>query len=237
MRSRLLVPTALAVLALAACSGSEPEPTASPSSAAPSPTAEASEPATEPGPSTESPEPAETSDASGGGSGGPACLEGTWLLTAEEVESSFTEMIGGDGAVEISGISVSGDSTITFEGSTLRQEWPSQRWSIAAAAADTPVEFVVELEGTVVGDIEVGEGEFTVTETDVSEFSSTTKVLVDGQELDGLPGIDIDEIIGETGRGLPEGHGEYSCSGDSMTLTVREESSGELVLSYDLTRR
>jgi len=235
MRTRLTITAALAttVLALAACSASDPEPSPSATESS-SPTATETD-ETEPTDDETSAE--ETEDVTAG-AGDAACLQGTWVYTAEEVEKTFEEMMANtSGGGVINDLTVTGDATMTFDASTITQSYDPQSWAIKAGPETMNMEMVITMSGNTVGEYTVEGDLIRVSSIDVNDYSVTTEVLVDGEPMEGLGDLGIEDLVGETGSGLPEGQVRFACSGDELSLTAIVPDQPDFTFSYTLARQ
>ena len=243
--SRLTLAGAALVLALAACSDAgEAEPTTTPeaseTASAPAEPDDDAPDATEPDeaePDDEAPEP-EPSDDVAAGAGDAACLQGTWVFTAAEVERTFDDMMSNVPGSPIDSVSVEGDSTLTFDGTTMRQEYdPPQVLLVDAGSSGIDMEMQFTWTGHTLGEYVVEGDMFRVTSVDANDFQVTTRVLVDGAEMDGLGDLGLGELIGETGSSLPEGQVEFACAGDSLRLTAVSPEDDNFRFDYNLVRQ
>ena len=243
--SRRLLPTAaVALLALAGCSADagtseSPSPSADTSADAPAdattPDEEPAATETEPAPA---PEETETTDAGGLTPGDVACLQGTWVYTAAEVEATFDDMMSNVSGSPIESVSVEGDSYLTFDGSTLKHEYdPPQVLTVEAGAASMTMEMVFTWSGHTMADFEVEGNMFRVTSMETGDFAIDTRVLVDGKEMDGLGDMGLGDLMADTGRGLPEGQVEFACGGDTLRLTAVAPQDADFRFDYELTRK
>lgn len=228
------------MLALAACSGSGSTQAASPSETAPAP--ESSTPEDTAPQDETTPEPPADDDAPDGddpapAAGDAACLEGTWIYRASEVEDTFAEMMANVPESPIETVSVEGDSRMTFDGSTIRQEYdPPQVMTIDAASSAIDMQMEFTWSGHTAGQYVVEGDMFRITSIDTSDFNVVTRVLVDGKEMDGLGDLGLGELIGETGNTLPEGQVEFACSGDTLRLTAVAPHDDDFRFDYELVR-
>ena len=245
MRTRLTYSTVAlgAVLALAGCSGST-EPDASPTSE--TTTTEAS-PTTEPEPTDAEPDAETETDtettepdppAGGGdlaGAGDTACLAGTWLYTGEEFERTFVEMMSQAGGPSMGDITVKGDSTMTFDGSTLTQEYTSQEVTIDVDTDAMDMSMVMTMTGKTTGSYTVEGDIITITDVDTSDYQVASKVLVDGAEMPGLEDLGLDDVMSDVGTA--EGTVQFGCVGDELTLMAIVPEMPDFSFGYTLTRQ
>jgi len=240
-RLSLTTVTVGAVLALAACSGSSepgPEPTTdtNATSEEPSTRPEASDPASE---ASEAPEeePAETDAPTDGqalaGAGDTACLEGSWLYTGEEFARTFEEMMSQAGGPDIGDVSASGSSVMTYDGSTFTQVFGPQEMTISVDAGGMAMEMVMTMSGTSTGSYTVDGDLMTIDDVDTSGYTMTSKVLVDGKDLDGID-LGLDDMIKDAGT--TRGTVRFGCVGDELTLVPVIAELPDFHYSYTLTR-
>lgn len=242
--SRLTLAGAALVLVLAACSeAAETEPTAlEPTAAETTETASATpddDAATDEAapPSDEATEDAEPDDDVVAGAGDAACLQGTWIFTADEVERTFEEMMTNVPGSPIDSVSVEGDSRMTFDGDTMRQEYdPPQVLTLDAGSSGIDMSMEFTWSGHTVGDYVVEGDRIRITSVTTSDFNVATRALVDGKEMEGLGDLGLGDLIGETGNALPEGQVEFACSGDTLRLTAIAPEDDSFRFDYDLVR-
>ena len=253
MRSSRLTYSTLAlgaVLALGACSASDtdPEPTATDTAATVTaePTADAAEPDVSDEPTDAEPdaEPetetetdtTEPSDGALAGGGDTACLNGSWLYSGEEFERTFVEMMGQAGGPEFGDISVTGNSVMTFDGSTLTQEYGPQEVTIDVDAGSMEMSMIMTMSGSTTGDYTVDGDIITVSSVDMEDYGITTKVLVDGAEMPGLEDLGLDDMLNDVG-GTAEGTVRFGCVGDELTLVALVPEMPDFQFGYTLTRQ
>lgn len=247
LTTRRLLPTAaVALLTLTGCtagdsSAESPSPTdatSAPADASPSdeePDATETETPAEPEPA---PEETETADAGGLTPGDTACLQGTWVYTAAEVEATFDDMMSNVEGSPVESVSVEGDSYLTFDGSSMKHEYePPQVLTVEAGAASMTMEMIFTWSGHTKADFEVEGNMFRVTSMETGDFAIDTRVLVDGKEMDGLGDMGLGDLMAETGRGLPEGQVEFACGGDTLRLTAVAPEDANFRFDYELTRK
>lgn len=232
-----------AVLALGACSGAA-EPDASPAAqesttaADPTTDSDTAEPAEPTETETAGEEPApdtETGDDAPVTGGDASCVEGTWLYPAAEFEKTFVEMMGQGGGAGMGDISVTGDSTMTFDGSTLTQAYGPQEVKIDVDSSGMDMTMTMKMAGKTTAAYTVDGDVITVTDVDTSDYSVSSQVLVDGEEMPGLEDLGLDELMGEVGTA--EGTVQFGCSGDTLTLTAIVPEMPDFSFSYNLTRQ
>lgn len=236
--TRRLLPSAAAValLALAGCSAGD-SPVESPSPSAATSETGATDTPTEPEASeTTETEASETTEPAAG-AGDAACLDGSWTYSAAEVEKTFAEMMSNVGSSPVNDLTVTGDAVMTFDGSTITQVYDPQVWTIKAGPETMNMEMVLTMAGSTVGQYTVEGDLIRVTEIDVTDYDVTTEVLVDGKPMDGLGDLGLDNLVGETGSGLPEGQVRFACAGDELSLTAIVPDQPDFSFSYTLTRR
>ena len=239
MRTRLTYSTLAlgAVLALAGCSGSA-EPDASPTSETtttePAPTTEpeadepeADEPESEPEPQPSGDELA--------GAGDTACLAGTWLYSGEEFERTFVEMMSQAGGAPIGDISVDGDSTMTFDGSTLTQAYGPQEVTVDVDAGGMDMSMIMTMSGRTTSSYSVEGDLITIDDIDTSDYEVTSRVLVDGEEMPGLEDLGLDDTMSDVGTA--EGTVRFGCVGDELTLVAVVPEMPDFSFGYTLTRQ
>ncbi|NLF04937.1 MAG: hypothetical protein GX593_08065 [Actinomycetales bacterium] len=244
--------TAVVVLALAGCSASEPgEATAPAETTSAAPEDASAAPDEETGTPTdvepdaeatddeaaEPAEPTETETSASAGAGDAVCLQGSWLYAAAEVEKTFLEMMSQVPEAPINDFSVEGDALVTFDGSTIRQEYDPQVWSISAGPESMNMTMVMTMDGHSIGEYRVEDDMFYVTSIDTDAYELHMKVLVDGKEMDGLGDLGLGDLIGQTGASLPEGQVRFACAGDQLTLTAIAPDSPGFEFSYSLSRQ
>lgn len=238
----ILAGTAL-VLILAACSNPDTSAAPEPSEATSTPAAPAGD--TPDGTPEDAPEPAEPNEPAdpepadaATAVGDAECLHGTWVFTADEVESTFHEMMTNVPGSPIDSVSVAGDSTVTFDGTTMRQDYdPQQVLTIDAGSSGIDMQMEFTWTGHTLGQYVVEGDMFRVTSVDTSDFRVATRILIDGAERDGLGDLGLGDLVGEAGSSLPEGQVEFACSGDSLRLTAVAPEDDNFRFDYNLVRQ
>lgn len=249
MRSTRLTYAALvasAALALGACSASEPDasPTSEATSTDASPTdePESSDPAdaeatdTEPT-DAETTEPSDSEPADGAlaGAGDTACLEGSWLYSGEEFEKTFIEMMDQAGGPGIDGVSVEGDSVMTFQGGTLTQEYGPQEVTVDVGAGGMDMSMTMTMSGSTTADYAVADDIITISSIQTDDYQVKSTVLVDGEEMSGLEDLGLDDLMSDVG-GSGEGTVRFGCVGDELTLVTIIPEMPDFSFGYTLTR-
>ena len=142
---------------------------------------------------------------------GAACLEGTWDVDMEVLkENSIPEIEGTETSVE-----VTGSSSLTFDGSTLRYEYDQQNSRVTVSMPDQPSMVIgVEANGVAAGAYTATDGELVVTDVDISGLTMRSTTEVDGAEIE-TPGL---EDAGASGVPLG-GTSTYVCDGDELRIT------------------
>jgi hypothetical protein len=149
---------------------------------------------------TESPEPTPTetddsddSDDSAMASGGADCIVGEWEGDIEAAERRAVDSLNlGEIAVDPE-VSISGDTVIEFDGSTMITEFEDQMTEILLALDGTggaqEVMVSVRLDGTTEGDYTVDGDRLSITGVDVSGLESEVTAELGGEAYD-LPGTE-----------------------------------------------
>ncbi len=191
------------ILALGACTATETggtTTTTSPSSA-PSPAAS----------------PTDDDDASASG-GGAECVEGEWDGDLEAAERRAVQSLD-LGEIEIEPeVDVSGDTVVTFDGSTMTTEFEDQVTEIVLAIDGEQdaqeIMVTVRLDGALEGTYTIEDDTLSVTDVDVSGLESEVTAELGGEEYD-LPGV---EALGGDSYAVDQEF-TFTCDEEELRLT------------------
>ena len=214
--ARALVPATLAgILLLTGCAGagdvSEPsatEKTTKPRDAAPEPTAE-------------EPEPAAASQSAD-------CMLGAWDVDPKVVRQAALGglgALGGDAQID-----TSGETWVTFDGTTMSNVYAAQLTTITMAVEGQTIVMTVTIDGTVAAAYTATDGEVIIEPTDASALTTTVTATVDGVPVE-IPSTD--EAMKQAADF--SGANTYTCDDTTLRL-VRTDAAGA-GLTQEFTRR
>lgn len=212
MRRLSILFTALS-LVLVACAGSGDETTTTTASDADTTTSAASDATTTTAaPETTTTAAAESTTTTSGdtASGTDDCLVGTWTLDSEGFVENFGSIFAEAGMsdAEVSAL----DGTFTVElGADGSLRGTREEWGFEIATGQGTV--TIEINGTETGTWSADGSNLTITTQD-SALDVNATIEADGQVIE----MPQDQIPVETPPGIAS-NSEYTCSGDTLTLT------------------
>ena len=182
-----------------------------------------------------SPTPSESGDASPDAdaveSDGATCLVGEWDSDMSALASTMEEALAEYGGTATS--TVTGDSVLTFDGSTLQGTYSDFTIVVNIDVEGQEMVMTIAMDGTASGEYTATDTALTVASFDTSAITQKITVTVGGEDLD-IPTDSLGDVAGEADNGLL-GTSTYVCTDDELRTTPDIEGGDEF--TQVLTRR
>lgn len=209
-RTAVAVPLAALALLLGACSGGS-EPAETPSATQKAEKADTDDDATTP--------PAEDDTATGG----DECLIGEWVVDTDQQLAATTEMFAGTG-LEVTDISVTGEGVTEFTATEVISTYTDQVSDVTLGMEGQEIRTVTRQHGSTAGSYSVADGQLTMSGIDGSALELTVETYLNGvlQPVDeSITAAQAEQLV----RGM-EVTMDYTCDGDTMTMTTPDLGTG-----------
>ena len=158
----------------------------------------------------------ETGDAADAASEGPACLVWTWEV---DIDALRENTLGGPEMAGLGAeITVSGESWVVIDASTMNTEYRDQFTEVSMTLEDQTIVSRTTYDGMSTSSYTATDTELTVSDVDISGLEIASTSIINGEELE-VPGLeDADSMGTELG-----GVSTYTCNGDELRITPQVE--------------
>lgn len=147
---------------------------------------------------------------------GPACLVGTWEV---DIDALRENTLGGPEMAGLGAeITVSGESWVEIDASTMNTEYRDQLTEVSMTIEDQTILSRTTYNGLSTSSYTATDTELTVSDVDISGLEIASTSIINGEELE-VPGLGDAESLGiELG-----GASTYTCNGDELRITPQVE--------------